>query len=248
MITKLHEACIALCFCLWAATGHAETQPTVADGTGRAADNPYGSYDESLAGRLGDMGETWYIGMRLGVNAPTLFFRGVHGIPTNTLCGMNIGLVYGLQLTDSSPLFLETGLSYTEKGVKITATEATQKITHKMRYLEIPFVFKYRIAPGFDDLFIEPFFGGFFACGAGGQSKYYTDREKHDPFQPRMFRRPDAGFRMGCGVAYRNFYFEMSYDAGLVNIAGKRYEDFGFDDFDDKVRTGCFSATVGLNF
>lgn len=248
MITKLHKACIGMCICLWGLTGSAKTHLSYEETDAQGPEPLNESYDESLNHSSGSIGESQYFGVRLGVNAPSVFFRGVSGVSTNTLCGMNLGMVYGLQLVPHARLFFETGLSYTEKGVKMPATATSQKTTHKMRYLEIPFVFKYSIDPGFDDLFIEPFFGGYFACGVGGQSKYFTDREKHTTFRSSTFRRPDAGFRMGCGITYRVFYLELSYEAGLVNIAGKHYQDFDFDPFDDKIRTGCFSATVGLNF
>lgn len=227
MITKLHKALAAMCLCLWATAGSANAQRP----------GWWTDYDRSA-----------YFGIRLGVNAPALFFRGVHGVPTNTLCGMNAGMVYGVQLTDNTPLFFETGFSYTEKGVRINASAASQKITYKMRYLQLPFVFKYKIDTGINDFTVQPFFGGFFACGVGGQSKYYAERRKQKTFRHKTFKRPDAGFRMGCGAAYQNFYVELSYDLGLANVAGKRYSEFNFDAFDDKIRTGCFSATVGLDF
>ena len=64
----------------------------------------------------------------------------------------------------------------------------------------------------------------------------------------------DAGIRLGCGLAYTNFYFEARYDIGLYNIATDNFEKdnlnkhYGYDSFDDNIHTGCFSLIVGVEF
>ncbi len=248
MITNLCKASTCLWLCLWGMTTAANAQQYTYENQRNPITHSYENTVRTSSSRWFEYDKPTYFGVRLGVNASTLFFRGMHGIETNPLCGMNIGMIYGIQLTDKAPLFFETGLLYTEKGVQIKATAVSQKITYRMGYVELPFVFKYKIDSGFDDFTIQPFFGGYFACGTNGRSKYYAERKKYKTFRHKTFKRPDAGFRLGCGTAYRNFYFEMSYDIGLANIAGKHYHDFGFDDFDDKIRTGNFSATIGLDF
>ena len=57
-----------------------------------------------------------YYGLRLGVNVATVnsddpFLDGGSG-----QTGLGVGMTIGFQLAPASPLFLETGLSYMEKG------------------------------------------------------------------------------------------------------------------------------------
>ena len=49
--------------------------------------------------------------------------------------GLNVGVVAGIPLTDSAPLYLETGLSYIEKGGKKDLPEG-KKMTYDLNYLE----------------------------------------------------------------------------------------------------------------
>lgn len=195
-----------------------------------------------------DYNRSLYYGVRLGVNAPQLFFRHMGSIERSSKAGLGVGLVIGRQLGQGVPLFFESGLLYNEKNVKAEATRETQPVTFGLRYLEIPLAFKYKIKTGFDDFSVQPFFGGFIACGVGGKMKLYDERIKVNSFSASRLRRFDAGLRLGCGVAFQNFYFEFSYDIGLCDIAGKECSLYKYDDFDSSIRTGCFSATVGIDF
>ncbi len=189
-----------------------------------------------------------YLGIRLGLNIPNLFFRGMGGIDTETMAGLKLGVVYGIQLTGELPLFFETGLNYAEKGARVEAGETTQQIDYKMRYLEVPLVVKYKLDLGVDDFTVQPFFGGFVGLGIAGKTSYFEDREKLSTFRSNLYHNFDCGFRMGCGMAYRNFYLEMSYDLGMTNVAHSDFRDLGYDDFDDHIRTGNLSITLGLDF
>ena len=160
----------------------------------------------------------------------------------------HIGLVYGNKLGDGLPFFLESGLIYTEKGTEIEATEEVEFKKCYMRYLEIPIVLKYKLNTNADDFTVQPFFGGFMAVGVGGTTKLYDSRTKIDPFGADRYKRFDAGIRVGCGMAFQNFYFEMGYDIGLFNIAGRNYSEYHYDDFDGHIRTGNLTMTLGVDF
>lgn len=190
-----------------------------------------------------------YFGLRLGLNVPTLRFKGTSGLAnTQSIARFNIGLVCGQKLGNGLPFFVETGLLYSEKGTEINATDETGKRLHHMRYLEIPLVIKYKVETNVDDLTVQPFFGGFMAVGIAGQTKCYDTRTKISPFGNGRFKRFDSGIRLGCGMAFQNFYLEMSYDIGLFNIANTHYTDYHYDDFDGHIRTGCLSTTIGIDF
>ena len=105
-----------------------------------------------------------------------------------------------------------------------------------MCYLQLPIVVKYNFNVD-DDFFIQPFFGGYLACGLGGKTKNYKELESWGTFDD--MNRFDGGLRLGCGVEYKMMYAELGYDIGLANIAD--------NDF-NSTRTRSFFFNVGINF
>lgn len=103
-------------------------------------------------------------------------------------------------------------------------------------------IVKYKI-PIADKIAVEPFLGGYLACGVGGKIKDFNNREAYNSFNSKnanaAFNRFDGGIRLGCGFSYDVMYVEAGYDIGLANI--------GKDDFDN-TRNGCFNLTLGVNF
>ena len=136
-----------------------------------------------------------------------------------------------------SPQISETGLYYTEKGGKKKLDDG-KKMTYDLNYLEVPLTVKY--AYPIDDHFsIQPFAGGYLACGVGGKIKNYREREADPSFSSDRFKRFDGGLRLGCGVAYDMFYADLTYDVGLANIC--------HDEFDTS-HNGCLTLNFGVNF
>lgn len=151
--------------------------------------------------------------------------------------GLNVGVVAGIPLTYQYPLYLETGLSYIEKGGKKDQTTG-KKMTYSLNYLEIPVVLKYKY--NVDDHFsIQPQVGGYFAAGVGGKIKNYGDRDVQSSFNKENFQRFDGGLRFGCGIGYDMFYADVTYDLGLANIC--------HDTFDTS-RNGSLQVNFGVNF
>ena len=155
----------------------------------------------------------------------------------NWQTGLNVGVVAGIPLSNTQPLYLETGLSYIEKGGKKDLDNG-KKMTYDLNYLEIPVVlkYKYNIDPHFS---IQPQFGGYFGVGVGGKIKNFQDREAQSSFNDDNFRRLDGGLRLGCGVAYDMFYCDLTYDIGLANIC--------HDTFDTS-HNGSLQLNFGVNF
>jgi hypothetical protein len=110
-----------------------------------------------------------------------------------------------------------------------------------MSYLEVPIVVKY----GFDiidDLYIDPFLGGYFALGIGGKTKTYTrnvDERGSESTFGNYCNRFDAGLRVGCGVEYQMLYAEIGFNFGLANIGKSEF---------DAVRNRNLFINVGVNF
>lgn len=203
------------------------------------------------ASRWYDYTRSSYLGIRVGLNIATLHCRGLEYYPTtNSLAALNAGFVYGNRIGRTVPFYLETGVFYTEKGVQAQAmkTPDIQKQVFKLQYIEIPVIFKYKADVGLDDLTVQPFFGAFMAVGVHGTAKLYTDRENMNAFSSNYFKRFDAGFRLGVGLAFQNLYLDFGYDIGLCNIAAKNFDEYGYTDFDGRIRTGTFAITAGLDF
>ena len=178
-----------------------------------------------------------YYGLRLGLNAGSVRSDApaLNGHSVKT--GVSLGAVVGTQLSYYSPIYLEGGLMYSQKGGK-SDNVGGDKFTYQLDYLELPVVIKYRHFTQ-SGLSIEPFAGGFLSCGIAGDIKNYGARQAYSSFSDNNFSRFDGGLRFGCGVGYRLGYVELAYDLGLANV--------GQDDFDD-THTGCFTVSVGVNF
>lgn len=177
-----------------------------------------------------------YYGLRLGLDVSTVNSddRYLDGGTAKT--GLNVGAVVGFQLAPGSPVYLETGLSYMEKGGKNMLDG--QKFTYGLDYLEVPLVMKYFI--DVDRYFsVQPFVGGYMGVGVAGKIKNFQQRQAYSSFDNDGFQRFDAGLRLGCGIQYDHLYAEIGYDVGLANVS---------HDYFDTAHTGCFFATIGVNF
>ena len=180
-----------------------------------------------------------YYGFRFGLSASHINSDAPSLDGSTSKTGLNVGAVVGIQLAPHAPMFFETGLTYSEKGGK--GKLSGDKFSIGLNYLEVPLVLKYsaQIAPA---TAVEPFVGGYLACGVGGKVKDYGAREAFSSFDDRYganFKRFDGGVRVGCGLAWEMLYAEAGYDFGLSNIG-----DNAFDD----THNGAFFLNVGVNF
>lgn len=183
-----------------------------------------------------DAGYTYY-GLRIGpafshVNSDDSRLDG-----GNWKTGINIGFVAGIPLSMTQPLYLETGLSYIEKGGKKHLATG-KKMTYDLNYLEVPIVVKYKYSID-DNLSIQPLAGGYLGIGVSGKIKNFEEREAQSSFDEDNFRRIDGGLRLGCGMAYDMFYCDLTYDIGLANICHDTF---------DASHNGSLQLSVGVNF
>lgn len=182
-----------------------------------------------------------YYGVRIGAT-----FAGISGESTtvngvkvendfNSLTtGMSLGGVIGLRLSQSIPVFLESGLYYTQRGGKKDET------TVKLKYLEIPILIKYGI-PVTDDIAVLPFIGPYFSYGIGGKTKTKTPAGtvKESSYNDGLFNHGDMGFKVGCGAEWNMLYLELGYQFGVANIA---------DNDDLSAHGHAIFANFGVNF
>lgn len=175
-----------------------------------------------------------YYGLRLGLNVASLS-SDMADMDMNSRAGLAIGGVYGIQLANSMPIWLEPGLYYSEKGGR-THDINGNRVTCRLSYLEVPVVVKYALDVA-DDFYVTPFLGGYVALGIGGKVKEYGPQHSYSSYN--NVNRPDAGLRIGCGAEFMMVYAEIGFDFGLANISK--------DDF-KRVRNQAFFINVGVDF
>lgn len=179
-----------------------------------------------------------YYGIRLGMNVANL--TGDAPID-GTRIGLNFGGTVGLRLSDSAPVFLESGLYYTGSGA------SKKKNSTSLNYLEVPLLIKYGVQVS-DDIALLPFIGPSFRYGIfGGKTK--IDGTKYDAFGddafPKMqYKRADVGIKIGCGAEYNKLYLELGYQFGITNIA-----NWDLTNGDEaSAHNGALFVNLGVNF
>lgn len=203
---------------------------------------PYGRGGQprvQTVGRHGNEYIAWhryYFGLRLGMNTSHVSSDSPLLDGSSLQTGLNIGVAAGTQLTYRAPLFLETGLYYSQKGGK--SGDGNNKFTYDLNYLEVPLLIKYKHFVG-NQTTVQPYAGGYLAIGTDGDIKNYGTRTAFSSFSDGYFNRFDGGLKIGCGVGFNMLYLDASYDIGLSNI--------GQDNFDD-THNGCFTLNIGVNF
>lgn len=216
--------------------------------------------------RWNDYARSQYFGIRIGLAASTAWFNHFSGldIDTGSKPGLSFGFMFGQQIAPADvPLFIELGLNYSQKGFSckyeandyFTSIKSPYSFKHKMQYIEVPLVIKYKIGNLIvDDLTIQPFLGGFLAFGIAGDTYIYEhpvrSKFKASTFGDNIFSRMDAGVRVGCGLAWQNLYLEAACDFGLMNICGDDLQLLyvNYQNFDESCHTGCFTISFGVDF
>ncbi len=164
---------------------------------------PYGGRPRvQTVGRHGNEYIAWhryYFGLRVGMNVSHVNSESPLLDGSSPKTGLNIGLAAGTQLTYRAPLFLETGLYYTQKGGK--SGSGHDKFTYDLNYLEVPLLIKYKHFVG-NQTSIQPYAGGYLAIGTDGNIKNYGTRTAFSSFENDYFNRFDGGLKIGCGVGY----------------------------------------------
>ena len=174
-----------------------------------------------------------YYGLRLGLNIASVNSDDI-AMDYTARTGFSFGFVYGQQLTNAAPLWLEFGLSYSEKGG--VSSEMGDDVEMRMTYLSVPVVCKYSFELD-NDLCVQPFVGGYLALGVIGKIKDYANRIAQSSYD--AFNRFDGGLRFGCGFEYQMIYAEAGVEFGLV--------DFSKDDFSAARNQNVF-LNIGVNF
>ena len=191
------------------------------------------NYSHAKASRYGHTATDHYWGLRLGLNIASVNSDDAV-LDYTARTGLNFGLVYGVQLTNTAPIWLDLGLNYSEKGGIVS--EMADNIKMRMTYLQVPVVCKYSFDVD-NDFYVQPFVGGYLALGIAGKIKDYNNRIACSSYD--AFNRFDGGLRIGCGIEYQMLYAEVGVEFGLADISK--------DDFSSAYNQNFF-LNVGVNF
>ena len=158
--------------------------------------------------------ENLYYGVRIGMTGATLS-GDIEGLGTKA--GLTLAGVIGLHISNSAPVFLESGLYYTERGGK------KDKFSVSYNNLEIPVLVKYGVKAT-DDIAILPFIGPVFSYAFSGKYKLTEGGTtvEYGAFDEKKWsglKRANMGFKLGCGAEYNNLYLEASYQFGITDIS-----------------------------
>ena len=165
-----------------------------------------------------------YYGIRIGITSASISGESVtvNGVTLSNDLGAKVGMtlagVVGLRVSDTTPVFLESGLYYTERGGK------EGNVTVGYNNLEIPILIKYGIKAS-DDIAILPFIGPYFSYAFSGKTKYKdgTTTAKVGTFDEKKaptggLKRANMGFKIGCGAEFNKLFLEIGYQLGVTNI------------------------------
>ena len=195
------------------------------------------SFAQIQAGEFSMDQSTVYYGVRLGLNVANITGDGT---TLSSKAGLNFGGVIGLRVSETTPLFIESGLYYTQRGAEKDRDEIN------LNYMEIPVLIK----AGFsvtDDIALLPFVGPTFSFGISGKEKgYKKDDQGKDVFYSHSsfssngsYRRADMGIKLGCGAEWNMLYAELGYQFGIANIL----------DSDEFTQHGnALFLNIGVNF
>lgn len=175
--------------------------------------------------------EHLYWGMRIGVN-----FASIGGDVKSDKgrTGMTLAGVVGLRVSESTPVFLESGLYYTQRGARRLKTDnleadLTGNPAGHLNYFEIPVLMKYGISTE-NNFAVLPFVGPYLGLAVAGDTRYLN--------------RFEMGFKLGCGVEWNNLYAEAGYQFGITNIADDKHMTIS----SPSAHGRAFFLNFGINF
>ena len=176
--------------------------------------------------------ENLYYGVRIGMTGATLSGDAVEVKDLGSKVGLTLAGIIGLHISKTAPVFLESGLYYTERGAK------KDKNKIGLTYLELPVLIKYGIQAT-DDIAVLPYIGPYFSYGFAGKYKNKALGISESSYD--TFKHLDMGIKIGCGAEYNKLYAELGYQFGIANIAKENAADLD-------AKGHALFVNVGVNF
>lgn len=176
---------------------------------------------------------------KFGIKGGVNFANGNYDVSgaslsTSSLTGVQLGVVGEFPL--SQEIYFNSGLLYSQKGVKLDLAGVEIKIP--INYFEIPLNLAYKYDLGGPVFFAQagPYVGvGLSAKAKSGDTEEDIDFGDGDD----EYKRIDFGINIGTGLEVKALQFGVNYGLGLVNLEN---EDGA------ELKNGVFSITIGYFF
>jgi hypothetical protein len=178
--------------------------------------------------------ENVYYGFRLGAAFSAIRGNGSHAKSLKP--GFTMGGVVGVRVNDQTPLFLESGVYYAQRGGR------GEDYKCSLHYLEVPLLIKYGIETA-SDVSVLPFLGPAISFGLSGHIKE-TGLPGGTAFGDNRFNRFDIGVKLGSGIEYNMLYAEVGFQFGVVNVYNN--PKGAIDEYSAYVNS--LFINVGINF
>ncbi len=196
-------------------------------------------------------------GVDVGMNASNISISNTFlDIDTSNRYGLNIGVSYQRLLFSSIPLYLETGLYYSEKGAIYDDKPLVLELN--LSTIQVPLLINYRIKLGYD-FNIVPAVGVYYNYGFNGDYKLSgtTGNSDLDDFLSAQqdnvvygddgeLMRSNVGFRLALGFDWKMINLTLGYERDLIN-ASRIQNDNGLNQ-ESKTFNKAFTVSVGCRF
>ena len=156
-------------------------------------------------------------GVNAGLNISNVSFEGISG---GSKTGFHAGASFEYHLLNSRPIYLETGIQFTQKGYQISGLGKANA-----NYLEVPVMVNYKFySPA--GITFYPSIGVYCGYGIGGKVKtvfddddfLFEDESSDSFFGEDGFNRLDFGVRLGVSAQWQQIVLGVGYERGLINI------------------------------
>lgn len=180
------------------------------------------------------------VGVRAGANFSSLDYELLGALDLfDFRTNFNAGVSYERLLLKNLPLYLETGLHYSNKGFKISdfydyeyeddyeydyeyEDESSYGARTSLGYIEVPVMLNYKFFIG-NDIALYPSAGLYYAFGVAGNTVETFEGEKlgvpSDVFGEDGLKRSDFGYRVSISTSWRNFVLSAGYEGSILNVA-----------------------------
>lgn len=179
-------------------------------------------------------------GVDVGVNFSKF---SVEGASLNSRPGFYIAGTYEHLLLKNLPLYLETGVQFSQKRSQLDILQLDILIataTISGFYAEVPVMLNYKFFLPYE-LIVYPCIGAYYGFGIGGQMKSSVlgfEEEKTSLFGEEGFlSRSDFGLRAGCAAEWNRLALGLNYEYGLLNVSPEQ-----------KTVISSFLISVGVKF
>ncbi len=183
-------------------------------------------------------------GAKTGLNLSNSSAEAGEGVDKKTKIGFQLGITADYAFNEA--LFLQSGLSFTTKGMKIEEKYEDEKYKSStdLSYLQLPVYIGYKINAT-ENTKIVFNAGPYFAYGlsaklkADGEDEDYNLYKKYDGDNKAAMKRFDLGIGLGAGVEFGKAVVGLNYELGLANLDNA--DDGGY-------KNRNFAITIGFKF